>query len=296
MSSKKADSMLLLVAIFGGAGFIGMKYLLEWEYSTFQIIAGRFLVSSLCMLILFYKHLKGICKYEIKAGFVMGLLLFGLFYFMTVSLKVTTPSVNAFMTNTQAVMVPFIGWILFREKPDKYIIIAACMTVIGIALLSIEDNFYINLGAFIALMASFCYGVQLVFTSHFCKKCNPIVLTIVENITVFLLSFLVSFLSHNSVPFMEINSIIVFIGLGVLCTCVCFLLQTIAQKYTTASKAGIIISTEAVFTTIFSVVFYGERLQFHSYIGCIILFCAVILAETKLCFIQKKLNYFKIKC
>ena len=76
MNSKKADILLIFAAFVGGAGFIGMKYLLEAGYNTFQTIYGRFFVASVFMAIVFKNNLKGITKNDIKGGFITGVFLF----------------------------------------------------------------------------------------------------------------------------------------------------------------------------------------------------------------------------
>ena len=50
---NKGDWLLLLAAAIGGGGFISLKYLLDWGYSPYHIIFGRFLVAA-CGMGLFY--------------------------------------------------------------------------------------------------------------------------------------------------------------------------------------------------------------------------------------------------
>ncbi len=78
--------------------------------------------------------------------------------------------------------------------------------------------------------------------------------------------------------------------LGAMGTTVTFLLQNVAQKYTNATKAAIILSTEAVFGTLASVIFLGEVLNIKMILGCFIIFTGILIAETKLSFINSKKN------
>lgn len=284
MNSKKADFLLLCTAAIGGTGFIGMKYILEWGFSTFQTIAGRFFVACLFMLLCFFPQIKKIKKEEIKAGFFMGLFLFGVFCFMTMGLHSCTPSVNAFLTNTQAVVVPFLMWLLLKQRPDRYSFLAAVIAVAGIALISVQGNFSMNFGAVLSLLASICYALQMIVTGKFSKQNNPICLTIAEDVTVLILSCLFAVFFEGRLPAITMKAAGVFTGIGIFCTGVCFLFQSIAQKYTTESKTAILISSESVFAAIFSALLYGERMKLQGYIGCFLIFCAVILAETKFAF------------
>ncbi len=280
MSSKKGDILLLLAAAIGGVGFVSMKYLLEWEFTPVQIIAGRFLVAVVCMNLLYWKECKKISHGEWKAGGILGSLLFLLFTLMTVGLKYTTPSVNAFLTNTPAVMVPFISWFLLHKKPDKFCFMGAALTFLGVALLSVTDDFSINIGAVLSLGAAFAFALQMAIMGEYVQKFNPVRLALVENMTVLVLATGVAVLGEP-LPAMSKGAVGNFLVLGVFCTAAYFVLQSVGQQYTTASKTAIIITSESVFAALTAAVVYGERLTARGYLGCVILFAAMILAERK---------------
>ena len=119
MMKHKGDWLLLLAAFIGGGGFISLKYLLDWGYDPFQVIFGRFLTASVCMCLVYCKRLKRITKEEWRVGSILGALLAAMFLLMTVGLQYTTPSVNAFLVNIPAVIVPFVCWGVFRQKPNR---------------------------------------------------------------------------------------------------------------------------------------------------------------------------------
>ena len=49
--------------------------------------------------------------------------------------------------------------------------------------------------------------------------------------------------------------------LGAFSTCLCYLLQTVAQKHTSATRAGLLLSTEGLFGSVFSVALGMNRLR-----------------------------------
>jgi drug/metabolite transporter (DMT)-like permease len=65
-------------------------------------------------------------------------------------------------------------------------------------------------------------------------------------------------------------------------------LQIVGQKLVTASQASIILSFEAVFGLIFSIIFGADKLTPISSIGFALIFISVIISETKLKFLFKK--------
>ena len=79
--------------------------------------------------------------------------------------------------------------------------------------------------------------------------------------------------------------------LSVFSTTICFLLQTICSKMVDGTRVAIILSTEAVFGTILSIIILGEPVTVRMIIGSLIIFASVITAETKLSF----LPFFKNK-
>ena len=79
--------------------------------------------------------------------------------------------------------------------------------------------------------------------------------------------------------------------LAVFSTTICFLLQTICSKMVDGTRVAIILSPEAVFGTISSIIILGEPVTVRMIIGSLIIFTSVITAETKLSF----LPFFKNK-
>src|SRR5690606_16911572 len=66
---------------------------------------------------------------------------------------------------------------------------------------------------------------------------------------------------------------------GVISGGVAFTLQIIGQRYTTAPQAAIFLSTEAVFAALFGAVFLGERLPPAGFLGCALIFAAMLTVE-----------------
>ncbi|MBQ2753078.1 MAG: DMT family transporter [Firmicutes bacterium] len=285
--STKGDIMLIIAALIGGMGFIGMKFLLDFGYGTLSIIAGRFWVSAILLIMLYFKKLTNerFTKNELKAGVLMGVLLFGLFFMFTTGLKYTTPAVNAFLSNCHSVFVPFAAWLIIRRRPDKYAFISAFMTVIGVWLLSMNDKMEFNLGAALSLMASVSFAFQVIATDRFARMFDPVKLTIIENLTVAVLALIWAVVAGSGAPLPDINAVLVFLGIGIGCTAIYFLLQTTAQMYTSATNTAVILSFEAVITAIASAIIFDEIMSVKMYIGCVILFLAIIVAETKLEFL-----------
>ena len=75
--------------------------------------------------------------------------------------------------------------------------------------------------------------------------------------------------------------IVSVIYLGIICTGVAYFLQTLAQNYTKSTHAAIILSLEAVFGSILSVIVMSELFTLKMIVGCIIIFLSILVIELK---------------
>ena len=69
------------------------------------------------------------------------------------------------------------------------------------------------------------------------------------------------------------------IFLSVFCTGVAFVLQPVAQQYTTASHVGVIFTLEPVFAAIVAYFFAGEVLSAKAYIGAVLMLASILIME-----------------
>lgn len=276
---NKGDWMLLLAAFIGGGGFICLKYLLDWGYDPFQVIFGRFLMASICMCMVYHKRLKKITKREWKVGGILGVLLAAMFLLMTVGLQYTTPSVNAFLVNIPAVIVPFICWGVFKQKPSRNCFIAAGMTLVGVCCLSLTADFRIDLGAGLSLLAAVAFSLQMAFLGNITEGCDAVHIAVAENLFTLLVTAVIVTFTGWVMPPLTLPAFGNFFFLGAFCTAAYFALQSAGQQITSPNKAAIIITSESIFAAVFSALLYGERMSLRGYLGCIIIFAAMALAE-----------------
>lgn len=271
--------MLLLAAFIGGGGFICLKYLLDWGYDPFQVIFGRFLMASLCMCVVYHKRLRKITKREWKVGGILGVLLAAMFLLMTVGLQYTTPSVNAFLVNIPAVIVPFICWGVFKQKPSRNCFIAAGMTLVGVSCLSLTADFRMDLGAGLSLLAAVAFSLQMAFLGNITEGCDAVHIAVAENLFTLLVTVVIVTFTGWDMPPLTLPAFGNFFFLGAFCTAAYFALQSAGQQITSPNKAAIIITSESIFAAVFSALLYGERMNLRGYLGCIIIFAAMTLAE-----------------
>ena len=272
---------LVIVTIIWGGGFVASDIALK-ELSPFEIMSYRFLIASILMGIFAWKNLKTISKDEIIYGSVLGVALFSGFALQIIGLKYTTPSNNAFLTATNVVMVPFIAYIIGRKKLNKADIVGSFTALIGVGVLSLQSNFSIGTGDIFTLFCAMGFAFQIYLTGIFGKQIRPSILNFLQMFTAFCLSVIGLLFSGKINLSLSTQGISAIIYLGVVSTAICYFLQTAAQKYVDETKSAIILSMEAVFGTLFSIILLGEKLTIKMIIGGIMILSAVLMSELQI--------------
>ncbi|MDF2616590.1 MAG: EamA/RhaT family transporter [Sedimentibacter sp.] len=85
---------------------------------------------------------------------------------------------------------------------------------------------------------------------------------------------------ENKPVTLNLSGTISMLYLGLVTTMLCFLMQTVGQKYTSTTHAAIILSLEAVIGSVFGVIFLGEKYSIMTIIAFMFIFLAIITAET----------------
>ena len=278
---------LIITAIIWGSGFVASAVSLE-HYTPYQILAGRFLIGVLILCVLFYKKLKDIKKSTLIKGTILGLFLYVAFVLQTVGLQYTTPSKNAFLTAVNVVIVPFIGFLLYKRKIDMFELVGAVMALVGIAVLSLQLSAEVNIGDLLTLFCAVGFAFHIFYTSRFVKDEDAVLLTIVQMAVATALAWIAVLFRGETTFTLESEGLLPLVYLGVFSTTIAYLLQTVAQKFITETKAAIILSTEALWGTAFSIIILSEVLTTKMIIGAMLILVAIIISETKFSFVKKK--------
>lgn len=279
LNKHLADAMLLMVAIIWGGGFIGTDAALK-TFEPFTILMLRFGIAFLIMLTFGFKQVKNAKRKDIINGLIAGTFLFLAFAFQTFGLKYTTPSKNAFLTATNVIMVPYIMWYISKHSPKKKEIVSSLLCVTGIACLTLNaDSLVLSFGDTLSLICAVFYAFHIISLSKFSKESNITVINTLQMFSAFILS-LISFPIFETFPqSVSIEAWGSILYIAVFSTCLAFAMQTYAQKYTTANAASLIMCTESIFATLFSVLLLNEILTPLMIIGGCLIFISILVVE-----------------
>ena len=281
MKNRYGKLALFLTAMLWGSTFAIGKIAAE-VYSASFIIALRFTVACVVLVVVTLPLRKMIDKQYLIDGFWMGITLFLSYILQVVGLTLdTSPGKSAFLCTTYCVMIPFIHWFMTKKKPKMLHLACVFLCLIGIGFLSLHGSLGMTMGDILTVLSGVPCAMNMVISSVVCRENdkNPLSLTTIELLVVMVCAWICVFAS-GTMPeklYMELTMGIVY--LGVVATALCLFLQSYGLKHTEASIGGMIISLESVFGVIFSILLYHEHVTLRMYIGFILIFAAIILSQ-----------------
>lgn len=276
-----------------GSSFLILKNTIE-HVPGFFVIAIRFLFATLVMFIIFFKKIISINKQTLICGIVLGLSTAIAYLVQTWGLKYTTPARNAFLTSTYCVMCPFMYWLLYRLKPTRYNVFAAITCITGVGMISLlggdggtGEN--VLLGDGLTLLCGVFYSLQIIFIDKFQKDgIDPMSLLAIEFLVVGVVLgiswavFELPVSGLSAITNIDGSQWFSIIYLTIVCTLFAQFAQIMGQRFANPNQSAIILSLEAVFGAMFSVIFGTEKLTVFLVIGFILTFSSILVNEYKL--------------
>ncbi len=276
-----SELSLVLVTVIWGSGFVATEYVIQANWSTSLIMVTRFIIAAIILAIVLNKKLLKINKEELVKGSIAGIFLFLGFYTQTVGQTTTSVSNVAFLTATNVIMIPFISWFVSKNRPKTQTILLTFLALLGVGVLSFNSGqFSLNLGDIFVLLGAFFFASQIAYLEKATKEADPVRINFIQILTATILSIGSFAIEGEGLKGANIPAgVLPILFLGVFSTCICFFLQTRAQKYVSAAKVGIILSLEGVFGGVFSVVLGLEPLTANLILGGGLIILASVLSN-----------------
>ncbi|HDR6289648.1 TPA: DMT family transporter [Bacillus cereus] len=290
MKPIKADLLILLVTMTWGSSYLFMKIGLE-TVSSFSLVALRFGIAFLVCAVVFFKQFRSIQFVTLKYGFILGFLLFVVSSSVILGLKTTTASNAGFLASLTVIFIPLLSIVLFKDRLSYRLIISSLVAMTGIGLLTLNNQLTLNSGDLFCILAALFYAFHIIVTGMAAKVANTLQLGILQ------LGFAGGFgilfaliFEKPQLPSTKESWFAVLV-LSIVCSAFAYIIQAMAQKYTTPTHTGLIFSLEPVFSALFAYLFMNELLPLKGYIGALLILSGVILAEIKV----KRTYPFKTK-
>ena len=274
-----ANMALVGATMIWGFAFVVMKNAVE-ILPTNLLLAIRFSSGFLLLGVIFFKKWKLFDLGTLWRGAVMGVLLYLAYYLQTTGLADTTPGKNAFLTAAYCILVPFVFWITNRKSPRLQHVAAALLCITGIGFVSLDGaSVSLTRGDAYTLTCAVMFALHIVSVSNFSRQKDVILLTIVQFGVCAALCWGVGLTWERFPARWLAQSWKELLFLCVFATSLALLLQNIGQKYTSPSAASILLSLEAVFGVLSSMLFYGEQLSLRLVVGFVLIFLAILISQ-----------------
>lgn len=271
---------LLTTAVIWGSSFVILKNAID-GLGVMWVLAMRFTISAVLLLALAGKRLRSMSRASVRGSVLIGVCLAAAYIVQTYGLKYTTPGKNAFLTTTYCVMVPFLAWLVYKRKPGLHNVAAAVLCVAGIGFVALDAGFgEVNTGDVLTIFSGVFYALQIILMEQYISGCDSLSVSAVEFSTAAVICLVGTFAFEGTPVMPASGQIFAVLYLAVICTALCFFLQAWGMKYTPSSTAAMIMTLEAVFGTIFSVILYHEQVTPRLLAGFALIFVAVVLSET----------------
>jgi drug/metabolite transporter (DMT)-like permease len=283
-----ADGILCLVAFVWGATFLVVqKAIAALPPNTFNAV--RFTIAAVFLLIVLLmfarKQLQQFSLPLIRAGVIIGFWLCLGYALQTVGLLYTTPSKAGFITGLCVVLVPLFSLLLLGDRVKPPAVVGVLMAAYGLYMLTLSQSLTLNPGDILVFGCAICFALQIVITGKYAPVFPPLPLAIVQLSTVAVLSWLYALLFEDwqrafdpAVIFSSAVAWGLFIT-SIFATALAFLAQTAFQKHTSSTRVALIFALEPVFAALTSYLWIQEVLTSRQFIGCLLIFSGMILAE-----------------
>lgn len=289
----------ILAAFIWGTAFVAQDLCAD-SIGTFAFNATRYFVAVLALLVVIAisdrakKNKPALTAEEKKAankqlwlgGLCCGVALAIASNFQQAGLVAGTDAGKAgFITALYVVLVPVFG-LFFKRRVSLPVWIAVACSVVALYLLCIKGDFSLAAGDLLILVCAVCFAVHILVIDHFTAYCDGVKLSCLQFLFAGIISAVCMFLFED-VDFAAIWSCILpLLYVGIFSCGVGYTLQILAQKDSNPTVVTILLSLESVFAVIAGAIILHQQMTAREYIGCVVMFVAVILAQIQ--FPEKK--------
>ena len=277
--------MLLAAAIWGFA-FVAQREGME-TMGPFLFNAARFFIGSAVLFpLVWYLSKKNktpanketSTKKLLIAGTIAGLFLFLASSFQQVGIQYTTAGKAGFITGLYIFFVPLIG-IFFGQRTGSGTWLGAFIAVIGLYLLSINDDFSIARGDLLQLICAVFFAAHILVVGYVAKRMDPLKLSLIQYVVSGVLSFFIAIAIELITWQMIVDTAIPLLYAGVMSIGVGYTLQVVAQQHAKSSHAAIILGLEGAFAVLGGWLILDENLSTRGLIGCGLMLSGMFLSQ-----------------
>jgi drug/metabolite transporter (DMT)-like permease len=290
MNRLTADLLLLLAAAIWGLAFVFQKTAME-VLGPWTFIAARASLAALTLApVAWYEWRRStpggtsasvpfLPTGLVSAGLVAGIAFFLGATLQQLGLKTATATNGGFLTALYVVFVPILAWIFFRRRPGIYLVPAVLLSFAGTWLLGGGSIAALSDGDLLIAACAIFWALHVILSERGSAYARPALFTCLQFVTVaiFAIAGAFAFETPTVDALWKASGEILYVG--ILSSAVTFTLLTMALRYTRASEASVIVSTESLFAALAGALLLGERLSPIAWIGAGLILVATLVIQ-----------------
>ena len=283
MTRLKADLLILLAAMIWGTAFVAQKAGLG-GMGPLTFIGGRFAMSSLLLMPLMVREAASASPLRrgewLLAGAIGAIMCAGAII-QQIGLITTTVTNAGFITTLYIGFVPFVAWTILRTRIRPLVLAAVAVSLLGAWLLAGNGTTgSLKIGDLLILGSAVIFSIHIVLVSLFLKIVHrPFFLAFSQYAITALIAGSVGVAREPISGALIGTALPALLYTGLLSGGVGFTLQIVAQRYTPATEAALIMSLESVFAAIAGAMLLGDRLTLVATAGCGLILSGVVMIE-----------------
>ena len=285
----KGDLILIIAAFVYGSGLVAQSegnMLGPWTFSATRFLLGSLVLMPIALIVRRRKSPEEREQEMTVKEMLPGVLIVAADLVLMVicqqyGLVYTTVGKAGFITSLYVIGVPIAGLIFLRRKIRPRIWIAAMISIIGFYFISLTGGFEaLNKGDLLLLIGAGTCVVFVYLMEYFAKKADASTFTCLQFLFTGLFCLPGAIIFEDCTMDMMKAAIVPILYAGIGICAAGYTLQMIGQKYVPSERATILLSTESLFSLFSGMLLLHEALSLREYIGCALIFAAVLLAET----------------
>lgn len=282
----KNNILLVLTALIWGCAFVAQSVGMDYV-GPFTFNMARFLIGAIVLLpVIWFMDRQRKTDAEKGAGqktLIIGGICCGIALAVASTLQqwgilFTTVGKAGFITAMYIVIVPLLG-IFIGKKVRPLIIGCVAIAVVGFYFLCMTESLRLGLGDFLVLLCAIAFSIHILVIDHFSPKVDGVKMSAIQFLTAAIISAVPTLLWEQPVFTEILQAWQPVLYAGVMSCGVAYTLQIIAQKNADPTVASLLLSLESVFSVLAGWVLLGQGLSLKELFGCVLIFCAIILAQ-----------------
>ena len=277
LSQQKSEMLLAAVILARSTSFVLSKSAMN-SLTPFNLLAIRFLTAFLFLSVIFGKKLILIRKDELKYGFLLGILFTIMMGCELTGLRATDSGTTSFIENSAMIFVPILQFVIFQKRLKGADAARITMAVLGIAFLTLgASGGLLRSGCIYLLGSAIFYASAILLTNIASRKGDPLLIGITQVFTIGFLSMIMSFILEQ--PRLPQNSSEwgMILGLAIICSGFGFTLQPVAQRGTTAERAGMMCALSPLSASLQGIIILHDQMSFNKLAGCIMILMSLLI-------------------